>query len=127
MALRADGTLILWGQDNFLQLHPPDELAGVVEIAAGGNRSLARKTRLRLGPPERLPNGIRLRIATKDGSAIDPARVPKVDVYVSPDPSLPLAQWTKIDITFSVVDGVMVGDDFAPLSKVRFYVAVERP
>ncbi|HKQ38837.1 MAG TPA: immunoglobulin domain-containing protein, partial [Verrucomicrobiae bacterium] len=128
LALRADGTMIAWGQDNFLQLHAPADLAGVVAIAAGGNRSLARKTRLRLGPPEHLANGaIRLRVATKDGSTIDPARVPKLEIYVSANPTLPVAQWTKRNISFVVVNGALQGDDLPPLPNMRFYIAVEQP
>lgn len=127
IALRSNGSLVCWGQNNFLQLQPPDGLGGVMEIAAGGNRSLARKNKLRLAVPERFGNGIRLRIANTDGSPMDSAQMTNVQVYVSPDPALPLAQWTRRDITFSVVNGTLQGDDLAPLPKTRFYIAILRP
>jgi alpha-tubulin suppressor-like RCC1 family protein len=129
MALRRDGGLVCWGQDNFLQLHPPDGLATIVGIAAAGNRSLVRMTkRLRLAVPELLVNGnLRLRIRNDDGSSIDTGRVGRVEVYAANNPALPLSEWTKRNVVFSLASGALQGEDVAPLPNLRFYRAVEKP
>jgi alpha-tubulin suppressor-like RCC1 family protein len=129
MALRSDGRLICWGQNNFQQLQPPAGLGGIVAIAASGNRSLViTSKRLRMQSVQRLANGnMRLRIGSSDGSAIDPARASKVEVYASSDLALPRAQWPKRNITLSLVNGVLEGEDPVPLPTVRFYIALERP
>ena len=120
--------MLSWGQNNFLQLQPPDGLGGITAIAAGGNRSLALKSkRLRMLAPQLLNDGsVRLRVANQDGTPIDPARASKVDVYSSANLSLPRAQWTKRNIVLSLVNGVLQGDDPAPVTGPRFYIVAER-
>jgi alpha-tubulin suppressor-like RCC1 family protein len=129
VALRRDGQLIGWGQNNFLQLQPPPGLGGIAAIAAGGNRTLVMLARLlRMEPPQRLSNGnIRLRIVGQDGSPIDGTRASKIEVYASSNPVLPRAQWAKRDISWTVVNGAIEGNDAVPLPNLRFYIAFEKP
>jgi len=47
-------------------------------------------------------------------------------VYSSSDLSLARAQWTRRNIVLSLVNGVLQGDDPAPISTPRFYAAAER-
>ena len=127
IALHSNRTVICWGQNNFLQTLPPDDLGPVQSIAAGGNRSLvAVMSRLRLHPPVRLASGnIRLRIVDPR-RPIYPSRASKVEVYASSDPALPLAQRTRRNITFTLVNGALEGEDVSPLPELRFYIALER-
>ena len=41
LALRADGTVVAWGDNSFGQTNTPPGLINVVAIAAGGNHNLA--------------------------------------------------------------------------------------
>ena len=41
LALRANGTVIAWGDDSAGQTNLPSDLTNVIAIAAGGNHSLA--------------------------------------------------------------------------------------
>jgi hypothetical protein len=43
LALRADGTVVAWGENESGQTNVPPDLAGVIAVAAGANHSLALK------------------------------------------------------------------------------------
>jgi hypothetical protein len=44
LAVKADGTVVAWGDDSQGQSEPPPSLAGVVAVAGGGAHSLALKS-----------------------------------------------------------------------------------
>jgi len=67
---------------------------------------------LRLGSLQRLPDGAyRIWIGTADGTAIDPTRIPAIDLYASSDVSQPMAGWTRLTGRLTATNGLLWLDD----------------
>ena len=107
------------------------------QIAVDGYSGASGAVRLNLLPvaplqmssPERLPDGTcRIWIGTADGSAIDPTRIPTIDVYASTNVAKPMAEWTRLTGSLTATNGLLwINDPTARNLPMRFYCASERP
>ena len=68
----------------------------------------------------------RIWIETADGTAIDPARIPAIDVYTSTNVAQPMAGWTRLTGSLVATNGLAwIDDPVARILPMRFYRASE--
>ncbi|TMP98709.1 MAG: M6 family metalloprotease domain-containing protein [Verrucomicrobia bacterium] len=89
--------------------------------------SAASLAPLRLWSPHRMADGTcRIWIGTADGTAIDPARIPAIDVYTSTNVAQPMAGWTRLTGSLVATNGLAwIDDPVARILPMRFYRASE--
>jgi len=89
--------------------------------------SAASPAPLRLWAPHRMADGtFRIWIETADGTAIDPARIPAIEVYSSTNVAQPMAGWTRLTGSLVATNGLAgIDDPAAGILPMRFYRASE--
>lgn len=68
-----------------------------------------------------------VRVANVDGTAIDPSRTNTLEVLASPDPTSPLATWSRLSGPWIWADGVLRFQTPMGQDERRYLMTVERP
>jgi alpha-tubulin suppressor-like RCC1 family protein len=130
LALLANNTVVGWGANTYGQRTPPQNLAGVALLAAGPSRSLALVLPpLKLSPPRLLGGGVmRLEMANRDGSPLDPERLNRIQLWTATRAAGPAADWTVISNAFVPLgSGAVFTQTNTTPPASRFFRLTEQP
>lgn len=129
MALLANNQVVVWGSNNSGQTDLPLDAQPALGISAFGDHCVVnRRPGLKFASAQ-INNG-RLTIVLKsaNGAAIEAARVPKISLLRTDNPSLPLEDWIT-GATLTLVNGELRHVEILSSSSApyRFFQAVELP